>query len=1584
MNRFVLLISLFCLSAAQAQPLQLKLKSGRYTITENTFIGLQSKATSAGVALWDAPVLAEDKKALEEIGATILQYLPENAFEVLLPEGTTPEQLKKIGLSAFLPLSSEMKLDRPLSTLDIPEWAWISDQTLAVQYLSYWPLESWPKTGSHEEIGGLWYKAVLSVEDLSVLASDPRIRFIQAIEEPGQPENFNARASGRISYSQAKYPFDGTGVMVGHGDDGDIGPHADYTGRLTSFAGTSLGDHGDHVAGTIMGAGNIDPDGEGMAKGAYNYYYSYPDNLSNIDNHYNLYGIRVTNSSYSNGCNAGYTSYAAQMDQDALQNPALVHVFSAGNNNGSNCGYGAGSNWGNITGGHKQGKNVVATANITATELIAPSSSRGPAADGRIKPDLASVGTNVYSTIDPHTYDYKTGTSMAAPGAAGFFAVLHNAFDVLQNDTADGGLLKAIAMNTADDLGNAGPDFIFGYGRINAKRALQTISDTTFFTGSAATNDTLSYTIALPAGAKDFRAMLYWTDAPGSVTAAKALVNNLDFEVIDLTQNSNFKPWVMNPAPNALTLNLLPVRAVDTLNNAEQVTLQNPIAGDYELKVYGTNVPSGPQKFYVVYSYSLEAISVDYPHEGAVLEPGANYVRWMGPTANLNWSYSTDGSTWTGVSLNPISGQNVATWNVPSTPTDHGFLRLISGTDTAVSGPFTLLAQPTGLSIDWACPDSIKITVAPVSGATAYTAYILGTKYMDSVMTSTSNAFVIPYAPNNSTWISASGNINGAHGKRAYAIELPAGTYACPLPRDAALTTIINPSLITSCHNGAIEVQVEVLNPSTQIMDTIAMAFQYMGSTVRDTLFGNLMPYQDTTFTFTTTLNWSGTASQTLKAWTELSGDQNALNDTVNQVVTYLNSTLYSLPFSQDFNNFSTCGTATNCGGTSCALGGDFTNLTNGSADDIDWRTLSGGTQSSNTGPSADMSGSGKYLYLESSGTCDFQRAELLSPCIDLGTSIAPELSFGYHMYGADMGDLEVQLFDGKSWHSVFTKSGNQGNSWQTAVVELLDFAGDTVILKFIGTTGATYLSDLAIDGIEVYDNVGVPEANFTASTTTPCLNTGITLNDLSTKTPTAWNWSLSPSTFSFINGTSATSQHPEVSFAAYGNYSVTLIASNAYGSDTVTISNFIQVAPLPGLPLVETWTGSAGSDFSFENPDGITTWSKGEVDGISGAKSEVMYMNYFNYNAVGTRDAIVSPKVDISGAVQPVLYFDISYAPYSSAYSDSLIVEVSTDCGSTYAPLYAKQGTDLATAPNSTGVYVPSGASAWRTDSIPLGSIGGDFVQFRIVGVCGYGNNLYLDNIRIIDAGSTPSTATFTHDPICEDEPFTFALATSDSTLDGNFTLNRQGSSLISTFLGMGAHSSTLNIATNYDMEYVYFNASTFVVDSAVLHPGPKLNASFTLASAGGLSYTFTDGSTPAPTGWAWDFGDGSTSTAQNPTHAYTTGGAYQVKLVVTTACGQDSVVIPFNNIGLAETNAPEPTLYPNPTHGDFTIFVGPLQGEASIEIHDLRGALVQQNKVILTSENWHGSVQNLPAGLYTATLSTESGQWTWKVTKL
>ena len=1568
MKRFLFIAFLLVSNALSAQ-LYVNLKSGTYEINEGSFLQISAKAPTYGIAFWSHPVLAEDKKALADLGVEISYYLPKNAFSVQIPAGITAKDLENAGVSAFTAWTPRMKLDAPIAQGDFPQWSILADGTIAVQFLAAKPFNNLPKFLSKtKDLGNLWYSGVLTVTKLEELAALPEVLFIQAIEEPGSPENSNSRSAARVAYTQRNGAFKGTNVVVGLGDDGDIGPHADYKGRLTSLAGNSLGDHGDHVAGTIFGAGNIDPDGAGSATEATMIYSSYPGNLTNTDLHYSQYGIRVTNSSYSNGCNAGYTAFAQQVDKDIIDNPALMHVFSAGNSNGSNCNYGAGSQWGNITGGHKQGKNVIATANLTSQDVIAGSSSRGPAADGRIKPDLAAVGTNVYSTIDPHTYGLKTGTSMSAPGVAGFFAILHNAHDVLQGDTATGGLLKAIAMNTADDLGNSGPDFIYGYGRINARRAIKTIQDTSWFIGSTSTGDTSTFDISIPSGAHELRAMVYWTDKEGSVAAASALVNNIDMQLTDLTNSNTYNPWVLNTAPNATTLNSLATRGIDALNNVEQVTLENPSAGDYRVSVYGTNIPNGPQEFYVVYYVEMKEIEIVYPATEA-MEPGGTTVRWDGPTSGLNWEYSVDGgNSWTSITLNPISNRPLANWSVPNLPTDQAYLRVYTGNDTSTAGPFTILGQPNSLVVDWACPDSIKITINPVSSASAYTAYILGQSHMDSVYTASTNTMVIPYQPISNTWISASADINGAHGKRAYAIQLNAGTNGCPLPRDAGIDELISPQLVSSCQNPSLNVTVRIKNPSTQVLDTIPLAFEFNGTVARDTLFDAVPVYGDTVFTFTPKALWSGTISQSIKVWTELSGDMNALNDTLVENVDYLSSALYGLPFTQNFDTFNTCPQSTNCGGTVCALAGDWTNLNNGSQDNIDWRTNAGGTVSSGTGPSGGFGGSGRYLYLEASGNCEGQSAVLLSPCIDLSGTQAPELTFAYHMLGPSTGSLSVELFDGSIWTPLFSKTGNQSASWLVETIDLSGFIGDTVLLRVVGTTGNGYQSDIAIDQFEVEDQIGIPVANFASSTTTPCLNTAMQFQDLSTKTPTSWQWSITPNTYNFIGGTSATSQHPEVSFSAYGTYDVQLIASNSYGSDTLLRSAEIQVSPLPGLPIVETFHTASLSDFTIINPDGQATWAITDVDGPTGAKTGAAYMEYFNYSSVGEVDILQSPKFDITGYTQPTLMFDLSYAPYSSQYTDELAVLVSSDCGSSFDTVYYKLGADLGTTNASTSVFIPNGLIDWRTDTVDLSALNGsNFLMFQIMGICGYGNHLYIDNIRVIDLGGQSASATLDlPNSICEDQPFDFELVTSDTTLNGAFILNRSGSSLSNRFYGLGAHTATLSISRDYYLEYVYYDANTFVADSALLIPNAPLQAQYNLQLAGGLTYNFTDASTPTPTTWMWDFGDGATSTAQNPSHTYASPGAYQIKLVVNTACGLDSTVTTFNNIGVDEQGLEHILLYPNPTRDVLNISLLPSEDQISIRVLNMLGSELMNSRMNVTDGRALLHLEQLPSGMY------------------
>jgi hypothetical protein len=151
-----------------------------------------------------------------------------------------------------------------------------------------------------------------------------------------------------------------------------------------------------------------------------------------------------------------------------------------------------------------------------------------------------------------------------------------------------------------------------------------------------------------------------------------------------------------------------------------------------------------------------------------------------------------------------------------------------------------------------------------------------------------------------------------------------------------------------------------------------------------------------------------------------------------------------------------------------------FGKWTNTDGDDFDWSLESDTTSSSGTGPSDDhTSGSGSYVYTEASGTgFPSKTAMLIGPTINFDTQTNEKIEFWYHMYGSSMGKLYLEyLEEGStgSWQSLWTKSGDQGNKWKTAVVDLSSLSG-TGHLRFRGVTGSSYTSDMAVDDITMED----------------------------------------------------------------------------------------------------------------------------------------------------------------------------------------------------------------------------------------------------------------------------------------------------------------------------------------------------------------------------------------------------------------------------------------------------------------------------------------------------------------------------------
>jgi len=137
------------------------------------------------------------------------------------------------------------------------------------------------------------------------------------------------------------------------------------------------------------------------------------------------------------------------------------------------------------------------------------------------------------------------------------------------------------------------------------------------------------------------------------------------------------------------------------------------------------------------------------------------------------------------------------------------------------------------------------------------------------------------------------------------------------------------------------------------------------------------------------------------------------------------------------------------------------------SNDDIDWINNSGGTPSFNTGPSSAYDGN-FYMYTEASVSgigYPNKEAIIYVSCIDPTKWTQLALVFSYHMYGTSMGDLsvDVSVDSGTTWVEEWTLSGNQGDQWNQAVVDLSAYSNN-ISVRIQAETGTSFTSDFAVD----------------------------------------------------------------------------------------------------------------------------------------------------------------------------------------------------------------------------------------------------------------------------------------------------------------------------------------------------------------------------------------------------------------------------------------------------------------------------------------------------------------------------------------
>lgn len=482
-------------------------------------------------------------------------------------------------------------------------------------------------------------------------------------------------------------------------------------------SGLERGDVDDHATemGTIMaGAGNSFITGRGVAKSASLTSSDFSDVLPDSDESYQALNITIQNHSYGTKIENFYGGRAALFDESANNNEALLHVVSSGNlglEEDVDGPYSGVVGFANLTGNFKMAKNILVAGSVDTVGRAIPFASRGPTHDGRIRPEVVA-----YSTA---------GSSNSAALVSGMAALLQQAYMENHGNQAPSALIKAILVNSADDLGNEGPDFLTGFGNANGYKALDDLLNKRFFSGELSHLGSQNISLEIPENAQGLKITLVWNDPAAPANSNIALINDLDLQITD-PDGASWNPWVLNTIADSLALVAPATRGTDRINNIEQVTIRNAKAGLYNLTISGHNIQVGPQDFYVAYNWETKSQftwsyptgSDNLPYNGETV----SYFRWESSLSSQigQLEYSIDaGASWVTINNAVDLTRGYYRWDAPDVNTP-AIARMQTTEGTFDTDHFTI-SRPAKVNIGFNCTDSVLIQWQSQEKALEYT-----------------------------------------------------------------------------------------------------------------------------------------------------------------------------------------------------------------------------------------------------------------------------------------------------------------------------------------------------------------------------------------------------------------------------------------------------------------------------------------------------------------------------------------------------------------------------------------------------------------------------------------------------------------------------------------------------------------------------------------------------------------------------------------------------------------------------------------------------------------------------------------------
>ncbi|WP_188316170.1 S8 family peptidase [Chitinophaga agrisoli] len=586
-------------------------------------------------------------------------------------------------------------------------------------------------------------------QDWPQFIAQAAVRSADAIRQPKTEIiiSGNDMTLNRVSTVQQLYPnLQGANMTVSLKENLFDTADTDLTGRYADagLASDIIDSHATIMGTLIAGAGNSGPEGKGAAPQARLSSSDFANLLPDDATVYGRLGIRLQNHSYGTGIENYYGAEAMAYDQQIVAMDTMMHVFSSGNDGDQAAPDGIYSGipgWANLSGTYKQAKNVLVAGGTDGGNLLPVGSAKGPAYDGRVKPELAAYGLD--------------GTSNASALTSGISTLVQDAYRQQFGQTPPAVLVKTILINSADDIGNAHVDYSSGYGAVNALLAINAVREQRFRSGSAANGSGQDIALTVPAGTGQVKITLGWPDPPAAENAPKALVNDLDLWVTNAAGN-RYEPWILSSFPDADSLQAPARRGRDTLNNTEQVTIDNP-SGVIRVHISGASVPQGPQPFYISYQYTPRSyFRWDNPAPGSKLAAGSTIpLRWAtSRTGTGTLYYSLDSVRWNTIILGQSLAEGTYSWQVPDV-FSKVWLRMLLNDTAYVSQAFYVSPAPE-LHVGFDCTDSAMLYWPAIPNASGYEVYALTGTHL-SVYTRTNNtSVIIPKATVGGTWFTIS------------------------------------------------------------------------------------------------------------------------------------------------------------------------------------------------------------------------------------------------------------------------------------------------------------------------------------------------------------------------------------------------------------------------------------------------------------------------------------------------------------------------------------------------------------------------------------------------------------------------------------------------------------------------------------------------------------------------------------------------------------------------------------------------------------------------------------------------------------